>query len=108
MPVPASAEDLKKPAVSHAKWSRDPGRDAIAAWAASARYSGAEVGLLTGRGQFPITVVDVDDVNEVDGIVALLGPTPLVVGTPSGGRHLYYRYSGERCANLGDRAGPRM
>lgn len=58
------------------------------------------MGLLTGRGKFPVTVVDIDDVTELDSIVALLGPTPLVVATPSGGRHLYYRFSGERGANL--------
>jgi hypothetical protein len=100
IPVPASPEDIKKPGVAHSHWSRDPGRRAIEAWMASARHAGAEVGLLTGRGTFPVTVVDIDDVSEVEAITALLGPTPLVVATPSGGRHLYYRFSGERCANL--------
>ena len=33
------------------------------------------------------------------------GNTPLVVETPSGGIHLYYRASGERCANLRKREG---
>lgn len=100
IPVPTSAGDIKKPAVAHSAWSRDPGRQAIEGWTASKRHEAAEVGLLTGRGRFPVTVVDIDDISQFEPILALLGPTPLVVATPSGGRHLYYRFSGERGANL--------
>lgn len=44
-----------------------------------------------------VTVVDIDSPDErlVDEIQARFGPTPLQVLTPSGGRHLYYRHSGE-------------
>lgn len=100
LPVPAAAENIKKPGVAHGRWSKAPGRDAIERWAVAARYRTSELGILPDRGRFPVTVVDIDDPGQVEPLVALLGPTPLVVATPSGGRHLYYRFSGEHCANL--------
>jgi hypothetical protein len=54
-------------------------------------------GFVTGH---RLTVIDIDDAAVIDAVIARFGPTPLQIATPSGGLHLYYRSSGERCATL--------
>lgn len=100
LPVPCSPLNIKAPGISFASWQREPGRDVVTQWAEAPRYHSAQIGVLTGKGRFPVTVVDVDDISRLEALVALLGPTPLMIATPSGGRHLYYRFNGEAGANL--------
>ena len=62
------------------------------------RFPEANVGILTGLSR--IFVVDIDQAHLAEDMIRRFGATPLRVETPSGGIHLYYRASGERCGNL--------
>src|SRR5262249_20900783 len=65
----------------------------------SKRWPDANIGIVTGR---EVVVVDIDSdaPSLVDQMIERFGPTPLQVRTPSGGRHFFYRASGERCSTL--------
>jgi hypothetical protein len=68
-------------------------------WSDRDALSGAGVGLLTGQ-LGAITVVDLDDASLLPLVLDALGNTPITVETPSGGFHLWYRFSGEACQDL--------
>jgi hypothetical protein len=62
-------------------------------------WPAANIGIVTGISS--VTVVDVDGSSDLVAVMlARFGNTPLQTRTPSGGVHLWYRSSGERCANL--------
>jgi hypothetical protein len=90
--------DGKPPNVSgFTRWQRRPGLATLTRW--SKRWPGANVGIVTGK-QLVVVDLDSDDPGLVKKMIERFGPTPLQVATPSGGRHLYYRSSGERSTNL--------
>ena len=96
-PIPCSAnDDGKTPAIATRRWTRHPGAD----WLRQRvlRFPEANVGILTGLSR--IFVVDIDQARLVEDMIRRFGDTPLMVETPSGGIHLYYRASGERCGDL--------
>lgn len=99
-PIPCGGPDAKRPALNFRNWPDIPSRATIAALAADRRFAQAEVGILTGRGRHPVVVLDVDDITQLPELIAVFGSTPLVIETPSGGRHLYYAFSGETGRNL--------
>jgi hypothetical protein len=76
------------------------GYDRIGAWVSqqlALKFQGAlAAGFIAGN-RNRLTVIDIDcsDDRLVAEIQGRFGPTPLQVRTPSGGSHLYYRYSGE-------------
>lgn len=92
-PVPLGGDDGKVPLVLYRNWKRSPGRQFLERLAGE--HLTANVGVLTGLSG--LTVVDVDDPELVDGMLSRFGDTPLMTGTPSGGAHLWYRSTGERC-----------
>jgi hypothetical protein len=62
-------------------------------------YPACNIGLITGH-LSRITVVDSDEPDTpIVELFRIFGPTPVVVKTPSGGCHLYYRYNGEKSQN---------
>jgi hypothetical protein len=88
--VPTGGEDGKRPLIR--RW-QSVGLRAVDELAD--RYPCANIGLIDGdRGG--ITRVDVDDPALEDTAIERFGDTPVVVGTPSGGAHFYYRANGER------------
>lgn len=94
--LPVGGEDGKKPLV---KWSGRRGllgSDALAKLCN--KFPTANIGVITGISG--VTVVDCDAPEAVAAMIERCGDTPLKTGTPSGGTHLWYRSSGERCANL--------
>jgi Bifunctional DNA primase/polymerase, N-terminal/Primase C terminal 1 (PriCT-1) len=98
-PIPCSAnddDDGKTPAIAFKNWTRRPGAKRLHELAL--RFPEANVGILTGLSR--IFVVDIDQARLVEGMIRRFGATPLMVETPSGGIHLYYRASGERCGDL--------
>lgn len=99
IPIPLIAEgDGKSPLVNgFTRWQRPPAPSTVAKWAE--RWPQSNIGIATGCG---VVVVDLDsdDAALVEEVNRRFGPTPLVIATPSNGRHLFYRSSGERCANL--------
>ena len=92
-PIPLGGDDGKVPLVLYRNWKRPPGRQFLERLAGA--HPTANVGVLTGLSE--LTVVDVDARRLVDGMLRRFGNTPLVTGTPSGGVHLWYRSTGERC-----------
>lgn len=61
------------------------------------KFADANVGILCGPAS-QVTVLDCDGKNGES--MAVSFDTPLVVRTPSGGAHAWFRYCGERSANL--------
>jgi hypothetical protein len=97
IPIPLTGEgDGKSPLVrGFTSWKKRPSLDAVAKWAQS--WPEGNLGIVTGYG---LTVIDIDDPAVIHAVIARFGPTPLQVTTPSGGLHLYYASSGERCGTL--------
>jgi DNA-binding XRE family transcriptional regulator len=98
--IPVGGDDGKKPLVtSFTKWRRRPGLNTIRKWIE--KSPDANVGVVTGP-LSGVTVVDIDSVDPPlqQQIVERCGNTPLKTRTPSGGRHLWYRYNGEASADL--------
>jgi hypothetical protein len=65
--------------------------------AANPKFNHANAAIWTGA-HSKLTIVDIDstDPNHAAEAIAAFGDTPLKVRTPSGGLHLYFRYTGER------------
>ena len=80
------------------KWKYAPDAQTVVGLAGKPKFQSANLGILPGLSG--VTVVDVDTPLQIDEAIHRFGPTPLMVETPSGGRHLYYRGQGERCRNL--------
>ena len=96
-PIPCSAnDDGKTPAIATKRWTRRPGANRLRQLVL--RFPEANVGILTGLSR--IFVVDIDQAHLAEDMIRRFGATPLMVETPSGGIHLYYRASGERCGDL--------
>ena len=86
---PTGGEDGKKPLIKH--WQlvgRQAGREFIE------RFPEANIGVLDGH-QGGITRIDVDDPGLASYAIDRFGDTPVKVGTPSDGLHLWYKASGE-------------
>ena len=84
----------KRPLIKWSAFEMRPGRDVVARWAARPAFRAANLGIITGLSD--VTVVDCDTSGCLRELYKLFGETPLVVATPSGGLHLYYRSAGER------------
>jgi hypothetical protein len=95
-PIPCAGDDGKMPGLRTKGWKRRPGPNVLSQLAL--KFPEQNVGILTGLSR--ITVVDIDDARLVAEMLRRFGHTPLIVETPSGTAHLYYRSNGERCANL--------
>ena len=92
-PIPLGGDDGKVPLVRWKRWKHPLGRQSLGQLAD--KHPTANVGVLTGLSG--VTVVDVDDLELTDAMVRRFGDTPLQTSTPSGGVHLWFRSSGERC-----------
>ena len=91
--------DGKKPSV---KWDYlqkiQPTNAQIKKWIKN--HPEKNIGIITGK-LSNITVVDCDDPEKsVFELYELYGETPVVIRTPSGGCHLYYRFNGESNSKL--------
>lgn len=101
-PIPAGGDEGKD-VIGVSRWNlwrRPPARALVSKLVGS--HGGLNVGTVTGPAS-RITVVDLDPKGIRDpkqmlaDALARYGETPLIVETPSGGFHLYYRHSGEGC-----------
>ena len=63
------------------------------------KFSDKNIGVATGS-RSDVFIVDVDDAGDVDAMLARFGDTPIVTATPSGGGHLWYRWTDEGCGTL--------
>ena len=86
---PTGGEDGKRPLVENwPKFGRRAGFELIK------RFPDANIGVRDGGNG--ITRIDIDDCTLVSDAIRRFGDTPIMVSTPSGGQHLWYRSSGER------------
>lgn len=100
--IPVEGTDGKKPLVKHwTKGTRRPTRDSITKLVQ--RHPSANVGVVTRLSG--VTIVDVDDPQLAASMRSRFGDTPLIIGTPRGGVHLWYKHTGERCRNLRESEG---
>lgn len=101
--IPLGGDDGKTPLVRHGKWKRRPGKAFLAKL--SGQFPDANVGVICALSG--VTVVDIDDPTVTDKMVDRCGDTPLKMGTPRGGVHLWYRNNGEQSVvNLRGSDGP--
>lgn len=85
----------KAPKVSWKKYqTKRPSLATIYRW--MKLFPAANIGLITGKIS-GITVIDCDNPNlSLEELEAEFGKSKFVVSTPSGGRHLYYSFNGEK------------
>lgn len=57
------------------------------------RFPDAAIGILNDN---VVTVVDLDEPGLVDWAINRFGETPIIIETPRGGHHLWYKHNGER------------
>jgi hypothetical protein len=98
--IPCPGDDGKSPkgAVSFGRWRKPPGEAFLTKL--TAKHPAANIAVLTNLSHLTVVDIDGNDRKLVAEIQRNIGPTPLIVHTPSGGSHLYYRSSGERNTNL--------
>jgi Bifunctional DNA primase/polymerase, N-terminal len=72
------------------------GRPAAMGLAAKPRYAAANLGFMCGNHNH-LTVVDIDSPSdaELEHALTTYGDSPIIVSTPSGGRHVYYAHNDE-------------
>jgi len=97
VPVPCGGETDKKPLIRYRNLDERMNQNFLTELLQNDAFRSAGVGVLTGVGQYPITVVDVDDPTALARVTELFGPTPVEVATPSDGRHLWFLSQGEGC-----------
>lgn len=95
-PLPLGGGDGKRPLIKFGQWKQPQPLSHVERLVA--RFHDSNVGIVCGPSK--ITVLDCDDAKQFDELLRIYGPTPIVVETPSGGMHGYYRSSNERCRNL--------
>jgi hypothetical protein len=103
--LPCGGEDGKRPLIRWGGISKPQTALQIKKLASLPSVQSANLGIITGPSG--ITVVDCDTPGRRCKIEAHFGPTSIVVATPRGGLHLYYKSAGERCGpfELGDMKG---
>ena len=91
--IPVDPEGKKPLIESFGEWRKPPTVNPIRAW--WHRWPDSGLGILTGSLN-GLTVVDIDDPALIAEAIDTYGDSPVQVDTPSGGRHLYFRYADER------------
>src|SRR5215471_1633762 len=94
--LPLGDDDGKKPLVKWRGWKRGPGQGFLEKLID--KFPDANIGVICGLSG--VTVVDIDDVCLLSPMIERFGDTPLKIGTPSEGVHLWYRSSGEASSAL--------
>jgi len=72
--------------------------ETIEDWTGRKQFREANISLSPGING--LTVVDLDNPDQYQACLDRFGHTPIQTVSPSGGRHLWYRNSGEGCANF--------
>ena len=89
--LPLGKKSGKDALVNYANWKVPPGPEFLKK--EMVKHPTANVGILTGLSR--LTVVDIDEPYLLDEMLERFGDTPLIIGTPRGGFHLYYHSTGE-------------
>jgi hypothetical protein len=91
--LPCGGAEGKKPLTKWRTIIRPQSERQIEAMLARPSLKSANLGIITGASG--ITVIDCDTPGKRLELEALFGETPIVIGTPRGGLHLYYQSNGE-------------
>jgi len=97
--MPCGGEDGKRPLLAAFQNLKRP-YSVKAVEGFARKYPTANLGIITSASRLTIVDIDSRDPAVCKTILDRFGDTPLITATPSGGRHLWYRSSGERNANL--------
>lgn len=89
---PAGGEDGKRPLIKN--WPH-VGRRAAGQFIQMQRFATANIAIIDGDDE-GITRIDIDDLGLAEDAIRRFGETPIKVGTPGKGIHLWYRANGER------------
>ncbi len=92
--IPCGKADGKAPLVKWAGLDQPLAPEKLNGWLRYPRFATANIGIATGPSG--LTVIDCDTPNALDRVIERFGPTPVIVATPRGGYHLYYKANGER------------
>ena len=95
--IPCGSDDGKTPSIKWRNMRYHPGAALIGKLAK--QHGHANVGILTGK-LSGVLIVDIDDAEIVDPMLERFGRTPILMRTPSGGVHLWYRWNGEKSGGL--------
>ena len=95
--IPCGSDDGKVPSIKWRNMRYRPGAEFIGKLAK--QHGHANVGILTGK-LSGVLIVDIDDPEIVDPMLERFGRTPILIRTPSGGVHLWYRWNGEKSGSL--------
>ena len=95
--IPCGSDDGKVPSIKWRNMRYRPGAEFIGKLAR--QHGHANVGILTGKLSV-VLIVDIDDPEIVAAMLERFGQTQLITRTPSGGFHLWYRWSGEKSGSL--------
>jgi hypothetical protein len=96
--MPLSGAAGKEPFLNFGSWrpGRAPGKPYLAKLI---RENGASnIAILAGLSGY--TVADLGASVSLEAMLDRFGDTPLIIRTPRGGYHLWYKNNGERCSNL--------
>ena len=91
--LPCGGPSGKAPLLKWKSLRRPIGEARLRQWLADPQFADANIGIATGSSG--VTVIDCDTPNSLDKLIAIFGPTPIIVATPRGGHHLYYTSAGE-------------
>ena len=91
--LPCGGPIGKAPLVKWKSLQRPISEARLRQWLADPKFADANIGIATGPSG--ITVIDCDTPDSLDELITIFGPTPLIVATPRGGFHLYFRSAGE-------------
>ena len=78
-------------------------QETVENWVARKQFREANIGLSPGLNG--LTVLDLDDPDQYRDCVDRFGHTPIQTVSPRGGRHLWYRNSGEGCGDFRKKLG---
>ena len=85
---PVGGKDGKTPLIGgYTNFRFPPSQSTLAKW--SEKFPNANIGLSCGPSE--LVVVDIDQAGLFSDMLIRFGPTPIIVKTPSGGYHLWYR-----------------
>ena len=88
VPIPCGGADGKQPLLIN--WTKQTAAKVLSQLPdLIARFGHENIGIACGASN--IVVIDIDDVALVEAMLARFGDTPVIVESPSGGLHLYYR-----------------
>lgn len=100
IPIPCGGEGGKEPLLSTKAFQSGMSPQSLRGLILRSAFHMANIGILTGVGRVPVVVLDVDSDLEENAPIDAVASTPIVIRTPSGGAHFWFRWGKQKNANL--------